>query len=79
MKLFKFLHLPVFAVSLCIGIFVVYMMSQSEMRKVYVFPTPENDNIIQYQDATNTCFQVKQTPTRCPTNPKEISKIPVQP
>ena len=78
-NLLKFINIPVFSISLFLGILVVYMMNNSEMRKIYVFPTPENEDIIQYQDSTNTCFQVKQTVTNCPTNKNNIVKIPIQP
>jgi hypothetical protein len=82
-NLFKFINLPVFAISLCIGIFAVYVMSTTQQRKIYVFPNPENDSLIQYKDSSDACFQVKQTPVKCPAasdpiGAQKVVKIPVQ-
>jgi hypothetical protein len=77
-NLFKFIHIPIFAISLCVGILVVYMMNQTQVRKVYVFPTPDNEHIIQYKDSTDTCFHVKQTRTQCPMDKTTMIKIPIQ-
>jgi hypothetical protein len=48
------------------------------MRKIYVYPSPENVDILQYRDKTNTCFQMKQKEVKCPKSEKEIFKVPVQ-
>lgn len=79
LNLLKFINIPIFAISLCVGILVVYIMSKSQMRKVYVFPTPDNDGLVQYKDSTDTCFHVKQTLTKCPADKSKITKLPVQP
>ena len=77
MGLFKYINIPVFFISLMIGIFAVYM-TIPDNRKIYVYPTPENIHILQYKDKTDTCFSFKETEVKCPTNESEISKIPVQ-
>ena len=77
MGLFKYINLYVFIVSLAFGIFAVYI-TIPETRKIYVYPTPENIELLQYRDKTNTCFSVKQQPIKCPKNESEISKIPAQ-
>jgi len=77
MNLLKFINVPVFLISLAIGLFVVYI-SLSDSRKIYIYPTPENIDLIQYRDKTNTCFGFKQTEVACPKNSSEISKIPSQ-
>jgi hypothetical protein len=48
------------------------------MRKIYVYPTPENIDILQYRDSTDSCFKFKQEEVDCPTDESEISSIPVQ-
>ena len=73
----KFINIPVFIISLAIGIFFVYIYTP-EMRTIYVYPTPENIHLLQYKDATGNCFSVKHTEIECPKNDAEISKIPVQ-
>ena len=47
-------------------------------RKIYIYPTPENIEKIQYIDATETCFDFKQEKVKCPKNEKDISIIPSQ-
>lgn len=76
-NLFKFINIPVFIISLAFGIFAVYITVPST-RKIIVYPTNENVHQIQYRDKTNTCFSIQENEMKCPTNSKEISKIPVQ-
>jgi hypothetical protein len=67
----------VFIVSLAIGIFMVYITIPST-RTIYVYPTPENVDILQYRDRTENCFEMKEVEVKCPRNEKDISQIPVQ-
>lgn len=78
MNLLKFINIPVFIISFAIGIFAVYITTAQETRKIYVYPTHENANILQYKDKTDTCFSIVEEDVSCPENPKKISKIPVQ-
>jgi hypothetical protein len=75
--LFKFINIPVFILSLAIGLFVIYVYVPTQ-RKVMVYPTPENVDSIQYKDATGTCFAVKHETVKCPKDESLISKIPAQ-
>jgi hypothetical protein len=77
MNLLKFINIPVFILSLAVGLFIVYL-SVSDNRKILVYPTPENVSLIQYRDSTGNCFEVKPLEKKCPTNEAEISKIPAQ-
>jgi len=77
MSLLKFINVPVFLISLAIGLFVVYIFVPNT-RKIYVYPTPENIDSIQYKDATGACFTPVQTKTSCPKDANLISKIPAQ-
>lgn len=77
MNLFKFVNIPVFIISLAFGIFAVYI-TIPKTRKILIYPTTENVNLIQYRDKTNTCFSVQQDEVKCPANANEISKIPAQ-
>jgi hypothetical protein len=76
MGLLKFINIPVFVISLAIGLFFVYIY-QSEKRVVYVYPKPDNVDYIQYKDATGTCFNINQEDVKCPAD-SEITKIPAQ-
>ena len=77
MSLLKFINIPVFIISLAVGFFFVYIYS-TDKRKIYVYPTPDNVDTIQYKDQTGTCFEFKDTKVTCPKNDSEISKIPAQ-
>ena len=77
MGLFKYVKLNDFIISLAFGLFAVYI-TMPDTRKIYVYPTPENIDVLQYKDKTDTCFQFKQNEVDCPKNDNEITKIPVQ-
>jgi hypothetical protein len=74
---FKYINFPIFLISFCIGVFFVYI-TMPDMRKIYVYPTPENVAILQYKDNTNSCFEFKQKEVACPRDESKIKKIPVQ-
>ncbi len=76
-SLTSFINIPVFIISLALGLFFVYIGNNGDERKITVYPTPENIRLLQYRDHTGTCFGFKQTEVSCPTNPKEITKIPL--
>lgn len=73
----KFINVPVFILSFAIGIFFVYLVDP-ENRIVYVYPTPENVDLLQYKDHAGTCYQFKPTSVECPTDESMISVVPPQ-
>jgi hypothetical protein len=73
----KLINVPIFIASLAFGIFAVYITIPLE-KKIYVYPTPENIDILLYRDKANNCFQFKQEEVGCPRNPEDIAKIPTQ-
>jgi hypothetical protein len=75
--IFKFIDIKIFLLSLAFGLFSVYI-SMPDLRLIYVYPTPENIEVLQYKDRTNTCYSIKQTEVDCPTNSNEIADIPIQ-
>jgi hypothetical protein len=77
MGLFKYINVKVFLISLAIGLFAVYV-TMPDMRKIYVYPTPENVDILQYRDKTSNCFNFKQKEVSCPKDKNKIFKIPAQ-
>jgi hypothetical protein len=78
MNLTNFINIPVFIVSLAIGMYGVYITNNSEKRKIMVYPTPDNIEQIQYRDSANNCFKFKQTQVNCPIDSKDISKLKAQ-
>ena len=73
----KYIDFKIFLFSLVFGLFAVYMTAPT-MRKIYVYPSPENINILQYKDKTDTCFSFQQTEVKCPSDKSQISTIPMQ-
>jgi len=77
MVFFKYVNIPIFLISLAFGIFAVYV-TMPDTRTIYVYPTPDNINALQYRDKANHCFSIKQKEVKCPANSSMISKIPPQ-
>jgi len=76
-SVFKFINFPVFILSLALGMFFVYV-TMPDSRIIYVYPTHENVDLIQYKDRTDTCFSVSEEVVTCPKDESKISKIPAQ-
>jgi hypothetical protein len=78
MSLFrKYIDFKIFLFSLAFGLFAVYMTAPT-MRKIYVYPSPENISILQYKDKADKCFSFQQTQVKCPGDKSHISTIPMQ-
>ena len=77
MNLFKYVNVPVFIISLALGILAVYVTAPAT-RQIFVYPTHENSGLIQYRDKTKTCFSIEEREVKCPINSADIAKIPVQ-
>lgn len=76
-SLTKYISIPVFIISFAIGIFIVYTML-GDMRTIYIYPSPENADLMIYRDKASQCFAFEQKLVSCPANPMEIAKIPTQ-
>ena len=74
--MFKYVNIPVFIISFAVGVLFVYLY-QEDKRTVFVYPTPESVDLLEYRDATGNCFHFKQTQVTCPKE-SEIAKMPAQ-
>lgn len=74
---FKYISLPVFLISLAVGVFFVYAYG-TDLKTIYVYPTPENVNSILFQDEAKNCFSVQPHEIACPSDSGAIKTIPVQ-
>ena len=74
--IFKYINFPIFIVSLAIGLFYVYILSKPQ-QIIYVYPTENNQNSIQYLDKTNNCFNFQMKEVNCPLN-NNVKKIIAQ-
>ena len=77
MFLNKFISLPVFLISLAVGIFFVYA-NGTDLKHIHIYPTPENAGKIQYKDDADNCFVYEAIETKCPSNKSLIKSIPMQ-
>ena len=71
----KFISIPIFLTSLALGLFVAYI-SSSPSQVVYVYPNPENQRKISFQDNAENCFhfQSKKFITKHITVKNHVSK-----
>ena len=76
MKLSSIISIPVFIISLSIGLLFVYLSSPPPT-VIYVYPTPENINKVEYKDKADNCYQFKSTEVSC-VGSDEIKTIPIQ-
>jgi len=73
----KYIHIPTFIISLAIGFFFVYL-NNPHKKPIYVYPTPDNVDKIQYVDNTNNCYNFKSTEVKCPSDKNKITNYNVQ-
>jgi hypothetical protein len=76
LSLCKFINLPIFSITLFLGI-LYFHYTNPDYKKIYVYPNPENIDILQYKDKANNCFRFKENTVSCPSD-KNIFKIPIQ-
>ena len=73
----KFISIPVFIVSLAVGLFFVYI-TNPEPEIIYIYPTPENVNKLQYKDRANNCYDFQQSEVSCPSDQSKVKIVPIQ-
>jgi len=73
----KYVDIRVFILSFAIGMLFVYLYTDDK-RVIYVYPTPETVDLLQYKDSTGACFHFVQKEVACPKSDSELAKLPVQ-
>jgi|LakMenEpi03Aug12_release.lakeMendotaPanAssembly.Ray.scaffolds.fasta_scaffold206484_3 hypothetical protein len=74
---FKYISIKVFLISLALGLLFVYLSTPTPTI-IYVYPTPDNVDRIEYKDKASNCFKFKADEVKCPADKNAIKKIPVQ-
>ena len=74
--MFKYISIPIVLLSLSIGLLYVYLVKPEET-EIYVYPTPDNINLIQYKDKVDNCYEFESSEVVCPES-GDIEQIPVQ-
>jgi hypothetical protein len=49
-----------------------------EMKKIYIYPSPETINKVLFKDKADNCFYFEEEIVECPKDESLISKIPIQ-
>ena len=73
----KLFSLPIFLISLAIGLLFVYL-NEPQGDIIYVYPTPDNANNIEYKDQAGNCFEFSANKIECPSDKADIKNIPIQ-
>ena len=73
----KYINIRVFLISLAVGLLFVYL-SNPDPTIIYVYPTPDNVNKINYKDKAGNCFKFSANEVTCPKNKSDIKTIPLQ-
>jgi hypothetical protein len=75
--LLNYISLQIFFISFAIGIFFSYILGP-DMKKIIIYPSPENIDKVLFKDNADNCFYFKQTEIDCPTDESKIQSIPIQ-
>ena len=73
----KYIDFKAFIISLALGLFLVYLY-QPPSSVIYVYPTPDNTNVVEYKEKANNCFKFDAIEVMCPNNKDDINNIPMQ-
>ncbi len=74
---FNLISFPAFFISLVIGLLLVYIFNPTPT-VIYVYPTPDNIDKLQYMDNANNCYEFKAKEVKCPEDKALINIIPLQ-
>ena len=75
--LLNYISIPVFLISFAVGLFFVYVLGP-ELKKIYIYPTPENVDKVLFRDKASNCFTFEEEVVECPTDKTLISSVPIQ-
>jgi hypothetical protein len=75
--LLNYISIPVFLISLAIGLFFIYVLGPEE-KKVFLYPNPQNIMDTIYKDKADQCFKYSSNEVTCPKDTSLIQEVPMQ-
>ena len=73
----KFISVPVFIISLAIGLFLAYITTP-DPGVIYVYPNPDTEESILFKDKSDTCFKYISKNIKCPNDITKIRSYNIQ-
>ena len=73
----KYINIKVIIISFIIGLIYIYI-SDDYKKIIYMYPTPDNVDSLQYKDKTDNCFTYKLKELKCPSDDNLIHNIKIQ-
>lgn len=72
----KLINVPLFLISLSIGFFVTYITHKQKV--IYVYPNPDNEHKILFEDRAENCYKFTPKKVNCPTDSNKIRDYRIQ-
>ena len=76
MQISKVISIPVFILSLCVGVFFVYLTIPNP-DVILVYPNPDNTEKLLFKDDAGVCHKFIPREVKCPADLSKIRKYPV--
>ncbi len=73
----RYISISAFLISFTVGLFFIYILGP-EMKDIYIYPSPETVNKVLFKDKADNCFYFEEEEVKCPSDPSQISSIPIQ-
>lgn len=73
----NYISVSAFIISFAVGLFFVYILG-ADIKKVHIYPSPENVNRVLYKDNADNCFRFVPNQIECPKDKSKISDIMIQ-
>jgi hypothetical protein len=74
--MFKYINFKVFIIAFVIGILYNYISDDKKI--IFMYPTPDNVNTLQYKDKSDNCFTYDLKEMSCPSDDNLIHNIKIQ-
>lgn len=75
-NIFKIIKLRLFLLSFLFGLIFIYF--NDDKRKILVYPTPSNNDRVEYKDKAGNCFDYSMEEVKCPSKKSDINNVPIQ-